>query len=132
MQLINDTNHKVHTPSPPPYQRGKNKFNLLETFLYVLLDPGQLESPRYTNRSFSLTNPTSNGTNELMNSLGLEQIQKDLLKFKTSMDEMKLKFSEQIHDLIHELDEEKKARSALQIEIERLQKLIQKSSRINT
>ena len=31
-----------------------------------------------------------------------------------------------------ELDEEKKVRATLQIEIERLQKLVQKTSRINT
>ena len=48
------------------------------------------------------------------------------------MDEMKLKFTEQIQDLINELDEEKKARATLQIEFERLQKLVQKSSRVNS
>ncbi len=48
------------------------------------------------------------------------------------MEEMKIKFTDQIQDLINELDEEKKARATLQIEFERLQKLVQKSSRINT
>jgi hypothetical protein len=48
------------------------------------------------------------------------------------MDDMKLKFSNQIRDLINELDEEKKARATLHIEIERLQKLVQKSSLINS
>ena len=43
------------------------------------------------------------------------------------MDGMKSTLSDQIHDLVGELDEEKKARAALHIEVERLQKLIQKS-----
>ena len=45
------------------------------------------------------------------------------------MDEMKLKLTDQIQDLVTELDEEKKVRANLQIELERLQKLVQKSSR---
>lgn len=48
------------------------------------------------------------------------------------MEEMRTKFSDQIDDLIHELDEEKKVRATLQIEIERLQKLYQKSLRIHS
>lgn len=99
-------------------------------------EPGQLESPRYANRSFSLTNTAnsiSNGTTEVINpsfipSTSLEQLQKDFHKLKSSMDDMKLKFTDQIRDLINELDEEKKARATLHIEIERLQKLVQKSS----
>ncbi|CAF1022922.1 unnamed protein product, partial [Rotaria sordida] len=114
--------HKIHTPTPPSHQR----------------EPGQLESPRYVNRSFSLTNTNNStliNTNELKNSLDgnittLEQLKKDLIQLKLTMDEMKLKFTNQIQDLIHELDEEKKARATLQIEIERLQKFFQKSSRI--
>jgi len=47
------------------------------------------------------------------------------------MDEMKSKFAEQIRDLVGELDQEKKARANLQIELERLQKQIQKSSLVN-
>jgi hypothetical protein len=103
----------------------------------LFLDPGQLESPRYnTNRSLSLTNTmnsTLNGSTELLNSSIIsEQLQKDFAKLKISMDEMKNKFTDQIQDLIHELDEEKKARATLQIELERLQKLVQKTSRINS
>jgi hypothetical protein len=45
---------------------------------------------------------------------------------------MRAKFTDQIQDLIHELDEEKKVRATLQIELERLQKLVQKSSRANS
>ncbi len=99
-----------------------------------------MESPRYVNRSFSLSNTnnsTLNGTTELVNPsyvniTTLEQLQKEFLKLKSSMDDMKLKFSNQIRDLINELDEEKKARATLHIEIERLQKLVQKSSLINS
>ncbi len=61
----------------------------------------------------------------------LEQLQKDFFKIKVSMDEMKMKFADQIRDLVGELDEEKKARATLQIEIERLQKQIQKTSIVN-
>jgi len=77
-------------------------------------------------------NSTLNGSTELMNSSIFEQLQKDLIKLKSSMEEMKLKFTDQIQDLINELDEEKKARATLQIEFERLQKLVQKSSRVNS
>ncbi|CAF1270187.1 unnamed protein product [Adineta steineri] len=114
--------YKVHTPSPPLFQR----------------EPGQLESPRYANRSFSLTNTnnsTLNGTTESLNSsftTTLEQLQKDFTKLKSSMNDMKLKFTDQIQDLMNELDEEKKVRATLQIEIERLQKLVQKSSLNNS
>ncbi|CAF0927877.1 unnamed protein product [Adineta ricciae] len=108
--------HKMHTPSPPPYQR----------------EPGQLESPRYSNRSHSLTSTATsllNGTADSHSPVTtVEQMHKDFLKLKHSMDEMKSHFTEQIRDLITELDEEKKARATLQIEIERLQKLLQKSS----
>lgn len=55
-----------------------------------------------------------------------------MLKMKNSLDEMKSKFTEQIHDLITELDEEKKLRANLQIELERLQKLVQKSTKANS
>lgn len=47
------------------------------------------------------------------------------------MDDMRAKFAEQIRDLVGELDEEKKARATLQIELERLQKQIQKASLVN-
>ncbi|CAF1421521.1 unnamed protein product [Rotaria sp. Silwood1] len=119
--------NKMHTPTPPSYQR----------------EPGQVESPRYANRSYSITstnNSTLINTNESRDSLSgstttttitLEQLKKDLMQIKLTMNEMKLKFTDQIQDLIHELDEEKKARATLQIEIERLQKLVQKSSRLN-
>lgn len=60
-----------------------------------------------------------------------EQLQKDFFKMKISMDEMKMKFADQIRDLVAELDEEKKARANLQIELERLQKQIHKSSLVN-
>ena len=50
---------------------------------------------------------------------------------KLFMDEMKAKFADQIRDLVGELDEEKKARATLQIELERLQKQIQKASLVN-
>ncbi len=50
---------------------------------------------------------------------------------KVAMDDMKVKFADQIRDLVGELDEEKKARATLQIEIERLQKQIQKSTLVN-
>jgi hypothetical protein len=69
-----------------------------------------------------------NGTTE---SPTLDQLQKDFVNLKSTMNEMKLKFNDQIRDLMNELDEEKKARATLQIEIERLQKLIQKPSRVN-
>ncbi|CAF4340476.1 unnamed protein product, partial [Rotaria sp. Silwood2] len=115
--------NKIHTPSPPSYQR----------------EPGQLESPRYSNRTSSFTNTNNSSlinTNESRNSVDsgmttLEHLKKDLIQLKLTMNEMKLKFTDQIQDLIHELDEEKKARATLKIEIERLQKLVQKSSRIN-
>lgn len=61
----------------------------------------------------------------------VEQLQKELLKMKVSMDDMRAKFAEQIRDLVGELDEEKKARATLQIELERLQKQIQKASLVN-
>ncbi|CAF3368612.1 unnamed protein product [Rotaria socialis] len=111
--------NKIHTPSPPSYQR----------------EPGQIESPRYINRTFPLANgSTLNNTNESKNSRFTtgEQLQKELLKLKLTLEEVKAKFTDQIDDLIHELDEEKKARATLQIEIERLQKLFQKASRINS
>lgn len=111
--------YKIHTPSPPTVQR----------------DPTQLESPRYINRPSSLTNTntsTLNGSTELLNSLTSDQLQKDFAKLKASVDEMRAKFTDQIQDLIHELDEEKKVRATLQIELERLQKLVQKSSRANS
>lgn len=77
-----------------------------------------------------------NSTTDLKNSVStntttLEQLQKDITSLKSTMDEMKSSFSDQLQDLIHELDEEKKARAALQIEVERLQKFFQKSPRIN-
>lgn len=50
---------------------------------------------------------------------------------KTAIDEMRKKFSDQIRDLVEELDQEKKARANLQIELERLQKQIQKSSLVH-
>jgi hypothetical protein len=126
---------KVHTPSPPSSQR----------------DPGQLESPRYTNRPASLhsTLHHMNGTTEIVSTatnssyvnsnilnnnnstITFEQLQKDFLKMKVSIDDMKMKFTDQIRDLVGELDEEKKARATLQIELERLQKQIQKSSLVN-
>ena len=64
-------------------------------------------------------------------SVSFELLQKDFLKMKIAMDEMKVKFADQIRDLVGELDEEKKARATLQIELERLQKQIQKSSLVN-
>jgi predicted nucleic acid-binding Zn-ribbon protein len=64
-------------------------------------------------------------------SITVEQLQKDFLKMKVFMDEMKAKFADQIRDLVGELDEEKKARATLQIELERLQKQIQKASLVN-
>ena len=67
----------------------------------------------------------SNGT------ITVEQLHKDFQKMKVSLDEMKIKFTDQIRDLVSELDEEKKARATLQIELERLQKQIQKSSLVN-
>ena len=121
-------------------------------------EPGQLESPRYTNRPSSLHsilannnlqgNSSLNGTTEIVpnvtkssyvnsnlyNSNGtitVEQLHKDFQKMKVSLDEMKIKFTDQIRDLVDELDEEKKARATLQIELERLQKQIQKSSLVN-
>lgn len=109
--------HKVHTPSPPTIQR----------------DPGQLESPRYANRSLSLsTTLTSNGTTDIHSIAVIEQLQKDFSKMKNSFDEMKSKFTDQIQDLITELDEEKKCRANLQIELERLQKLVQKTTKTNS
>jgi len=77
-------------------------------------------------------NSTLNGITDLTNSSTFEQLNKDFLNLKSSMNEMKLKFTDQIQDLINELDEEKKARATLQIEFERLQKLVQKSSRVNS
>lgn len=102
------------------------------TLYRFFLEPGQLESPRYNNRPFSLSltnTSTLNGTTE---SPTLDQLQKDIAKLKSTMNDMKSKFTDQIQDLMNELDEEKKARATLQIEIERLQKLIQKSSRANS
>ncbi|CAF3543311.1 unnamed protein product [Adineta steineri] len=135
--------NKVHTPSPPSSQR----------------EPGQLESPRYTNRPSSLhsalmnnnnnhhTNSSLNGTTDLSqtatnssyingnmynsSTITIEQLHKDYMKMKVSMDEMKIKFADQIRDLVGELDEEKKARATLQIELERLQKQIHKSALVN-
>ena len=94
---------------------------------------GQIESPRYANRPVSV-HSTSNSSYVNQNgctSTPIEQLQKDFLKMKTTMDEMKSKFAEQIRDLVGELDQEKKARANLQIELERLQKQIQKSSLVN-
>ncbi|CAF0824681.1 unnamed protein product [Rotaria sordida] len=133
---------KVHTPSPPSSQR----------------EPGQLESPRYTNRPSSLhstlVNTNQQGTSSLNSTtelaqtatnssyvnanilnnnstITIDQLQKDLFKMKILMDDMKIKFTDQIRDLVGELDEEKKARATLQIELERLQKQIHKSSIVN-
>jgi len=131
---------KLHTPSPPSSQR----------------EPGQLESPRYNNNrpsslhsTLSTTNPTFNGTTEIISTtatnssyvnanhinssptLTLEQLQKDLMKMKDTMDQMKMKFTDQIRELVDELDQEKKNRAMLQIELERLQKQIQKSSLVH-
>jgi hypothetical protein len=105
-------------------------------YLYFLEEVGPLESPGYTNRSISLPNtytPTSNDTTELTNLLNnniptTEQLQKDLIKLKSSIDEIKLKFTDHIRDLVTELDDEKKARAILKIELERLQKSIPKPS----
>ncbi len=113
-------------------------------------EPGQLESPRYTNRPSSLhsTLHHTNGTTEIVqtatnssyvnsnilnnnSTMTIEQLQKDFFKMKILMDDMKVKFADQIRDLVGELDEEKKARATLQIELERLQKQIQKSSLVN-
>lgn len=79
------------------------------------------------------TNSSYVNSNHLTNSqtMTVEQLQKDFLKLKSTMDEMKMKFSDQIRDLVGELDEEKKARANLQIELERLQKQIQKSSLVH-
>jgi predicted nucleic acid-binding Zn-ribbon protein len=117
-----------------------------------LSEPGQLESPRYTNRPSSLhstlsnsNHQTLNGTTEIISTatnssyvntnhngtITIEQLQKDFLKMKSSMEDMKMNFTDQIRDLVGELDEEKKARATLQIELERLQKQIQKSSLVN-
>lgn len=119
LQQFNEVPPPLHHPSLHSY----------------LSDPAQLESPRYNSRSFSLMNTntsTLNGSTELLNSSTSEQLQKDFAKLKASLDEMRTKFTEQIQDLINELDEEKKARANLQIEFERLQKLVQKSSRNST
>lgn len=119
-------------------------------------EPGQLESPRYNNNrpsslhsTLSTTNPTFNGTTEIISTtatnssyvnanhinssptLTLEQLQKDLMKMKDTMDQMKRKFTDQIQELVDELDQEKKNRAMLQIELERLQKQIQKSSLVH-
>ena len=109
-------------------------------FFCVSSESDQSDSPRYANHSFSLSNAnniTSNSTTEAVNSchvnlIAFEQIQRDLLILKSTMDETKSKFSGQLQDLIHELDEEKKARATLQIEMKRVQKLFHKSSRINS
>jgi hypothetical protein len=150
----------------PHHRRPRNGVSLdlnLSNKLFFFLEPGQLESPRYTSRPTSLlsTVPNTNsnhhhshhynaatngGTTELISTatnssyvntnslssggnsmLTIEQLQKDLLKLKTSMDEMKTKLTDQIRDLVGELDEEKKARSTMQVELERLRKLIHKS-----
>ena len=122
-----------------------------------LSETGQLESPRYTNRPSSLHSTLNNnnhhpnytnGTTEIVHTvtnssyvntsalnnsstMTVEQLYKDFLKMKISMDDMKMKFTDQIRDLVAELDEEKKARATLQIELERLQKQILKSSLVN-
>lgn len=122
MEIIKYIHHLLHQ---------FNEVNIHKPFSLktkIVSEPGQLESPRYTNRSFSLTS-TMNST--LSNTNEVEQLNKDFLKLKSSMNEMKLKLTDQIQDLVNELDEEKKARATLQIEIERLQKLVQKTSRVN-
>lgn len=73
----------------------------------------------------------SSSLNNTTSIITIEQLQKDLLKMKVLMDDMKIKFTDQIRDLVGELDEEKKARATLQIELERLQKQIQKSALVN-
>lgn len=79
--------------------------------------------PTATNSSY--VNPNH------LNGITTEQLQKDFFKMKTAIDEMRKKFSDQIRDLVEELDQEKKARANLQIELERLQKQIQKSSLVH-
>jgi hypothetical protein len=80
-----------------------------------------------TNSSYVNSNILNNNNSTIT----FEQLQKDFLKMKVSIDDMKMKFTDQIRDLVGELDEEKKARATLQIELERLQKQIQKSSLVN-
>ena len=89
-----------------------------------MVEPGRLESPRYGNRS----HVPLNGTSDLSGGpKTVDQLQKDLTRLRSTMDNVKCTLTDQIHDLVGELDEEKKARAALHIEVERLQKLIQKS-----
>ena len=51
---------------------------------------------------------------------------------RTNLDGMKSNLVEQIGELARELDNERKARASLQIELERIQKVLQKhSQRLN-
>ena len=105
----------------------------------VSLEPERLGSPHYTARSFLLgssSNLNLNGGRDFTHSSHppdasgktVEQLQKDLRRLEVNMDEMRWKMNGQLSDLISELDQEKKSRATLQIELERLQKLIQKFS----
>lgn len=65
---------------------------------------GTTESvPTATNSSYVNTIMLNNNS-----TITVEQLQKDLMKMKVSMDDMKVKFADQIRDLVGELDEEKK------------------------
>ncbi|CAF0956735.1 unnamed protein product, partial [Didymodactylos carnosus] len=54
----------------------------------------------------------------------IEQLQKDLEHMKMAMELMRGKFHNKLSTLVNELDDEKKVRSKLQIELERVQKTI--------
>lgn len=79
----------------------------------------------------SIPTPSShvatNGTGET-----LDQLQSEVSMIRTNLDGMKSNLIEQIGELARELDNERKARASLQIELERIQKVLQKhSQRLN-
>ena len=73
----------------------------------------------------SIRTPSShvatNGTGE-----SLDQLQNEISSIRTSLDGMKSNLIGQIGELARELDDERKARASLQIELERIQKVLQK------
>ena len=69
----------------------------------------------------------TNGTGETF-----DQLQNEISIIRSNLDGIKTNFIEQMNELARELDNERKARASLQIELERIQKVLQKhSQRLN-
>ncbi|CAF1004192.1 unnamed protein product [Didymodactylos carnosus] len=147
----------LHSPSPPQSQRDPSQLESPRSradFSRTLSNPHSETSNRSLNNnqrentiSSNTNNPSTlsstlmdtmtnssyvNTTSSLQNEQSLnrsqlEQLQKDLEQMKITMEHMRAKFHDKISILVNELDDEKKARSKLQIELERVQRTISTS-----